>query len=142
MKISRFIKRYRNELIIVLIIVLLFGFMPKYLENFESNMSSFDDDIASGKKLVWFYAPWCGHCKTMHKAWDSASKVVNSNKNNMIKLNIGDSKNKQHQAIASKYKVQGFPTILLLHNGETSAEYNGDRTKSAFVKYCKENGIS
>ena len=135
----------RNNIIlcIILFIAILISLVNNpIIEQFESNANMFDNDIRNGTKLVWFYAPWCGHCKTMHSEWDSASKTVNVKDNHMIKLNIGDKDNQKHQEIAQKYKIQGFPTILLLKNGKKKEEYSGNRKKNDFVNYCKLKGLT
>lgn len=109
----------------------------KSREGFEASPTDFNNNVGSGKKLVWFYADWCGHCKKMENAWDSAANSVNTNENKkMIKINLGDSKNDEQQIIAKKYNVTGYPTIQLLNNGETEETYNGGRSKSDFIEYC------
>ena len=105
-------------------------------EGFESKPSTFNQDVSNGKKLVWFYADWCGHCKKMEKEWDTASKNVDGK---MIKINLGDNENKQQQEISKKYNIQGFPTILLLDNGEKKETYSGERTSSAFENFCNKH---
>ena len=104
------------------------------VEGFESKPASFDQDVSGGKKLVWFYADWCGHCKRMKKEWDTASNKVNGK---MVKIDLGDD-NSETQKISEKYNIKGFPTILLLHNGEKQAEYNEQRTAQAFESYCNK----
>lgn len=47
-----------------------------------------------------------------------------------------------HQAMASRYEVQGYPTIKLFksgHKGQDSVEdYNGGRTSSDIVSFALE----
>ena len=40
------------------IILVLMQDTPSIIENFEASSSNFMDAVSSGKKLVWFYAPW------------------------------------------------------------------------------------
>ena len=44
----------------------------------------------------------------------------------MIKINVGDQGNSAQEALASKYNVSAYPTILII-NGE-NVEYEGERT--------------
>lgn len=114
------------------------AFILNNIEGFESNADNFHKDIRVGNKLVWFYAPWCGHCKTMHKDWDKASLLVNRNREtHMVKVNVGDKENKKHQQISDEFNIKGFPTILGLNMGQKVSEYNGDRTSDAFVAHVK-----
>lgn len=141
MSIQYWLKKNLNTLLILIAIgVIIFSFI-NIREGFESSPSSFNDDIASGKKVVWFYAPWCGHCKTMHKDWDDAASAVNIGENHMVKINVGNKDDAEHSKIAGQYNVKSFPTILLLNNGQREEEYNGDRSKTAFINYCKEKGL-
>ena len=141
MNIQRWLKKNLNTLLILIALGAIACSFITTREGFESSPSSFNDDIASGKKVVWFYAPWCGHCKTMHKDWDDAASAVNIGENHMVKINVGNKNDVEHSKIAGKYNVQSFPTILLLNNGQREEEYNGDRSKAAFMSYCKEKGL-
>lgn len=108
-------------------------------EGFEASPTDFNNNVGSGKKLVWFYANWCGHCKKMGGAWDSAANTVNTTENKkMIKIDLGDSKNDEQQLIVKKYNITGYPTIHLLNNGEIEETYNGGRSKSDFVGFCNK----
>lgn len=141
MNILRWIKKNLNIILILIALIVIACSFITIHEGFESSPSSFNNDIALGKKVVWFYAPWCGHCKTMHKDWDDAASTVNIGENHMVKINIGNKDDTEHSIIASKYNVQSFPTILLLNNGHKEEEYNGERSKAAFISYCKNKGL-
>lgn len=107
-------------------------------EGFDCNAGSFDEEINEGKKLVWFYAPWCGHCKTMHAAWDEACTHVNKNgERPMIKVDVGDKANPKHTEICKRFKIDGFPTILGLNNGIPSSVYDKERTSAEFLNFTK-----
>lgn len=109
-----------------------------YREGFESNPHDFEENIKNGKKLVLFYATWCGHCNEMKQYWDDASNTVNNDKHiKMVKINVGDEKNPKHKRIAEKYNISGFPTILLFDSGLKKYAYEGNRTKNDFIEYCK-----
>ncbi len=139
-------KRVKNILCLAGFIILLFSILGllnnNVFEGFEASSSNFNQNVASGKKLVWFYADWCGHCKTMHDSWDKAADKVNTGDNHMIKVNIGNSKDDNHTAISNKYGINSFPTILLLENGNKVKEYNNKRTTNSFIKFCEDNGLT
>ena len=125
----------------VIVLVLMQG-TDSIVENFEASSSNFLDSVSSGRKLVWFYAPWCGHCKSMHKDWDNAAAEVNLGDNTMIKVDVGDQNNKEHAKINKQFGVSGYPTILLLNNGKKEQEYSGGRTQNDFINYCKQNNLA
>ena len=134
--------KYLKIFVVILVACLILKCISGFREGFESNPATFSSDTKDGKKLVWFYADWCGHCKTMHDAWDTAAKKINAaGKNIMMKINVGDAKNKNHQKVSEKYGINGFPTIMMLENGMKKAEYNGNRTAKDFEDFCKSNGL-
>ena len=109
-------------------------------ETFTTSPQSFSSDVGSGQKLVWFYADWCGHCKSMHSEWDSAANEVNSDDSvKMMKVDCGNTKKADHRQLSRKYNVTGYPTIMLLDNGEAVSEYKDGRSQTDFVSYVREN---
>ena len=107
-------------------------------ETFTASPQSFSSDVGSGQKLVWFYADWCGHCKSMHSEWDSAADEVNSDESvKMMKVDCGNTKRADHRQLSQKYNIKGYPTIMLLENGEAVREYTDGRSRSDFVSYVE-----
>ena len=133
-----------DAIFIIVVILLISAYLVNLLfrncrESFTSSPNTFDSDVANGQKLVWFYADWCGHCKRMHSAWDGAADQMNINDNvKMIKVNCGNTKNKTHQQLTRKYNITGYPTIMLLENGEMVNEYNDGRTQDDLVSYVEQ----
>ena len=80
--------------------------------------------------LVEFYAPWCGHCKTLKPVFMEATKMASCP---MVMLD-GD----KHGSVAQELKIKGFPTLMLMQ-GNTQKEYKGDRTKESM---CDESHYS
>ena len=131
----------KQPLIVILVIVLGYFIFVKLsncrsVEGFESKPSTFNTDVSKGKKLVWFYADWCGHCKSMKEEWDNASNEVDGK---MVKINLGNSEDSKTEEISKKYEIQSFPTILLLENGEKKNDYEGERKTADFVKFVNQN---
>ena len=55
--------------------------------------------------IVEFYAPWCGHCKSLAPEWQKAAKELNG----IARVAAVDCD--AHKELASKYDVKGFPSI-------------------------------
>jgi len=80
--------------------------------------------------LIEFYAPWCGHCKRLAPEFEKAAeKLQASGGIPLAKVDATAEKD-----LASKFEIQGFPTIYLFRNGKHEA-YNGGRTADKIVEW-------
>jgi len=114
------------------VLVILYLFYVNYLkEGFESKPADLEEQISSGKKLVLFYADWCGHCKKVKPDWDEAAKQMNKDEKKMIKVNCGEG-TKDDKAVMEKYNIDGYPTIIIFQDGKPS-KYEGNRSKDDFL---------
>lgn len=76
-------------------------------------MNEFNDIINSPKPtLVDFFATWCGPCKMQGPILEDVKNKV-GDAANIIKVDID-----KNQAIASRYRVQSVPTLILFTAGE------------------------
>ena len=104
--------------------------------------------------VVEFYAPWCGHCKSLAPVYD---KVANSVKSRNPNIHIGKFNYDKHGKEVAKLNigmnefgkplsqaVRGFPTIMLFGKGGRTAMYNGPRSADemteAFLNFYAEDG--
>ncbi|KAK6490074.1 protein disulfide-isomerase A6-like [Huso huso] len=81
--------------------------------------------------LVEFYAPWCGHCKNLEPEWAAAASEVKEQTKGKVKLGAVDAT--VHQMLASRYGIQGFPTIKVFRKGEQPEDYEGGRSRADIV---------
>jgi protein disulfide isomerase family A protein 3 len=94
--------------------------------DFESEMAGIDLTI------VKFFAPWCGHCKSMAPEYEKAATILAENDPPLVVVEVDCTEQK---ATCSKYGVSGYPTLKVFRNGEISADYNGGRKSADFVKF-------
>jgi protein disulfide-isomerase A6 len=81
--------------------------------------------------LVEFYAPWCGHCKSLAPEW---SKVATALKG-IVK--VGAINMDVHKEIGSSLGVQGFPTIKRFDGGKSKpVDYQNERSAKALADFA------
>lgn len=92
------------------------------------------DEIINGDRaaFVEFFAPWCGHCKSLAPVWDQLGDAFSHVKDVVIAKVDADSE----RDLGSRFGVQGFPTLKFFPKGHTEAEeYSGGRTIEDLVKF-------
>ncbi|CAF2096047.1 BnaA05g35030D [Brassica napus] len=101
----------------------------------ELNSSNFDELVIKSNDLwiVEFFAPWCGHCKKLAPEWKRAAKNLKG------KVKLGHVNCDVEQSIMSRFKVQGFPTIMVFGVDKSSPyAYDGARSASAIESFATE----
>ena len=76
-------------------------------------MNNFDEIIKSEKPtLVDFFATWCGPCKMQAPILEQVKERVGDTAT-VLKVDIDN-----NQQLATRYRVQSVPTLILFKNGE------------------------
>lgn len=93
------------------------------------------DSYADGTKDVFikFYAPWCGHCKTMAPKWDQLAENLKDN-DSIIIADFDATAND----VPAQFEVQGFPTLFWWGKGQAPQKYESGREIADFTKFIKE----
>lgn len=76
-----------------------------------------------------FFAPWCGHCKSLAPEWKKAATALKG----VVKVGAVDAD--AHNSLGSNYGVGGFPTIKIFGANKNKPEdYNGARNAQGIVE--------
>jgi len=98
------------------------------------NLKEFTENPET-RALVMYFAPWCGHCKTLMPVWDDlGKKFANSD---VVVGKIDATVNE----VEGSEKINSFPTIKLHRKDGSQAEYNGVRTVEGISKFIESDGV-
>lgn len=88
--------------------------------------------------LIEFYAPWCGHCKSLAPKYEELAALYGKSefKDQVVIAKVDATANDVPD------EIQGFPTIKLYPAGnkEEAVTYSGSRTVEDLIKFIAENG--
>uniref|UniRef100_UPI00358F7B72 protein disulfide-isomerase A3 n=1 Tax=Myxine glutinosa TaxID=7769 RepID=UPI00358F7B72 len=98
---------------------------------------SFDDIVNDESKdvLIEFYAPWCGHCKSLEPKYNELGEKL-ANDQNIVIAKMDATSND----VPAQYDVKGFPSIYFSPMGSknTPKRYEGGREIEDFISYLKK----
>jgi len=87
--------------------------------------------------LVEFYAPWCGHCKSLEPEYEKAATALKAQGISIAKVDAT-----QEEELASKSGIQGFPTLKVFKNGVYIQDYKGPRTAEGIISFLENKKSS
>jgi len=96
-------------------------------KNFDEVVNDPERDV-----LIEFYAPWCGHCKSLAPKYEElAEKLKDEPGVTIAKMDA------TANDVPSTYGVRGFPTLFFAPKGSKSSpkKYEGGREVDDFIKY-------
>jgi len=103
-------------------------------KNFDEVVNDPERDV-----LIEFYAPWCGHCKSLAPKYEElAEKLKDEPGVTIAKMDA------TANDVPSTFNVRGFPTIFFAPKGSKSSpkKYEGGREVDDFVKYIAKEATS
>ena len=81
------------------------------------------------KKVIKFYATWCGPCKVYGKTWD---KVIPTYEDQIDVENVDI--DKDTSGLAAKYKIGSVPTTVLIREDGSTVKKTGRLSKDELTE--------
>jgi len=92
--------------------------------------ANFKEKVLKGDEIwiVEFYAPWCGHCKSLTPEYKKAATYLKG----VVKVGAVDAQ--EHGSLGSQYGVRGFPTIKVFGADKNKpTDFNGGRNAKGII---------
>jgi len=95
------------------------------------------DTVVDGSKgaFVEFFAPWCGHCKTLAPEYEIVGEAF-ARENRVVVAKVDAD---AHKDLGGRFDVHGFPTLKWFPKGSKTPEnYEGGRSADDIIKFINE----
>jgi len=104
---------------------------PEAVVTLTSN--NFDQFLSDNKAaLIEFYAPWCGHCKSLAPEYEKAAQKLQD------RVPLAKVDATVERALAERFEVRGYPTLKFFRGGKPE-EYTGGRTEQTIIDWVDAN---
>jgi len=96
---------------------------------------NYDDAVKEFKyMLVYFYAPWCGHCKAFGPEYVKGGQQLKEKDSEIVFAKVDGT---EQEELRSKMKVEGYPTLYFYREGEY-IKYKGGRFAREMVEWVEK----
>ena len=98
---------------------------------------NFHETVKNTKNVfIEFYAPWCGHCKSLAPIWEEVGEMLKDRDDILIAKM--DATVNQIDSI----RVSGYPSLLLFQGThQNNIPFKGERTLERILDFLEEHGV-
>ena len=102
----------------------------------DLNPAAFDAEVLKPGRpaFVKFYAPWCGHCKSLAPAWAQLEKEYRDSD----EVFVGSVDCTSHGELCERHQVKGFPTLKTFGVDDADG-YRGKRDLADLREFVEQN---
>ena len=97
-------------------------------ENFENTINNVDEKSPSS--LIFFYAPWCGHCNKFHPVYDELAIPLTKGGHVVAKVDAIE-----QTELAERYNVNSFPALFAMRSTSKYTRYTGANKKEEVLDF-------
>ena len=126
--------------LILTLAAIYFAANKRWIENQTDEVvkltkDNFESFITDNKYVfVKFFAPWCGHCKSMAPSYIQLATRMNEKEDGIPITEVDATENTE---LAAKYGVEGYPALKLFIDGKP-IEYSGERDGEAIENFINK----
>eukprot|EP00823_Brevimastigomonas_motovehiculus_P002011 TRINITY_DN1300_c0_g1_i1.p1 TRINITY_DN1300_c0_g1~~TRINITY_DN1300_c0_g1_i1.p1 ORF type:complete len:195 (-),score=45.76 TRINITY_DN1300_c0_g1_i1:590-1174(-) len=122
---------------VVFFLSLLFAFSSS--SSVHLNDANFNEEVAKGESLVYFFASWCTICQTFHPIFEAIASDLSAMRSSIRVAKIEAPLNPQ---ISAQEKVDQFPSIRFYSNGKMIATFSGERTSRQVIDWAQSISVN
>ncbi len=100
------------------------------LEGFETEVIEASDRTPI---LVDFWADWCAPCRVIAPVLERLAADLRG-RLSVVKLEVDQGENMK---LAGRYRLRGFPTVVLFHRGAELGRFSGARSRADIVDFLE-----
>ena len=127
----------RTNLIIAFVVLVVAGLTYLYFTRKPKPKAVEGESVC---EVFFFYTDWCPYCKAARPEWDKFKGPLKNTVRDGYQLMFTEVNADTNEALANKYKVDGYPTIKCVKDGKVT-DYDARpsvATLNQFLDSCFE----